>query len=741
MDTGPFFTSGFADKYPALKAISIKLGSSNEAAVCFDTELLRMTMGWSGGFVKLPTGRGGLEGIPEPTGTPVFWTPNLPGWAKRGSFSDPRPKRQDNARKNYRDIPADVPYGSLPKDWAHYKGLFLHGERVILSYSVGQSDVLEMPGFEKIDGIGIFSRTFQIQASDAPMSLLICENPDGTSRIEKNRTTLVSGQGGAGESFIATGFVGAPEGAAWEIRGNGQVVLNLPKLKKATSFQVFISSGAKGDLAKFESFLAASFKIPDLKTLCKGGPKIWGEPISTKGVIGNEEGPYQVDTLTLPETNPWKSWIRPSGFDFFSDGRAALCSVSGDVWIIDGIDGKLDKLTWKRFATGLYQPLGLKIVDDKVYVTGRDQITRLHDLNKDGEADFYENFNNDVFITPRYHEFVLNLETDSKGNFYFTKGGDLGNAVIPHQGTLLKVSRDGSKIDVVGTGLRAPNGLGVGPNDEITTSDNEGNWVPSSRVNLMKPGGFYGHVFTAHTKEPPTDYDKPLFWIPRNHNVDNSSGGQVWVTSDKWGPFKGKMLHLSYGTCSLFQVMTEEVGGQPQAGVVRFPLKFESGVMRGRFNPRDGQLYLCGLSVWQSNAGKEGALHRVRYTGKPVHMPTELHVKPAAIELSFTSPLDPKSATDPENYAIEQWNYKWTSNYGSPDFSVKNPEEKAHDLVEIKSAKLSADKKTVRLEIPALIPVMQMKIKYNITAADGTALKQEVFNTIHNVPSTALSKQ
>ena len=356
METGPFFTSGFAGKFPALKAISIRLGGSN--SVCFDTELLRITMGWSGGFVNIPKGRGGLEGIPEPIGTPAFWTPDLPGWAKAGSFGDPRPKRQDNGRKNYKEIPADVPYGTLPKDWAHYKDLYLHGEQVILSYSVGRSEVLEMPSAENIDGLPVFSRTFQIEASDAPMALLVCQNTNSTSRVEKNSATLVSDSGGASESFIAAGFVGAPEGTTWEIRDQGQMVLNLPKSLKTISFKVLISSGSKGDMAKFHRSLAGRFEIPNLKALCQGGPKLWGEPVSTHGVLGKEDGPYQVDTLTLPEGNQWKSWIRPSGFDFFSDGRAAVCSVSGDVWIISGIDSKLDKLTWKRFATGLYQPLG-----------------------------------------------------------------------------------------------------------------------------------------------------------------------------------------------------------------------------------------------------------------------------------------------------------------------------------------------------------------------------------------------
>jgi len=61
--------------------------------------------------------------------------------------------------------------------------------------------------------------------------------------------------------------------------------------------------------------------------------------------------------------------------------------------------------------------VGLKIIDGQIYVLGRDQITRLHDLNGDGEADFYENFNNASIVTERQDECNLGLETDSDGNF------------------------------------------------------------------------------------------------------------------------------------------------------------------------------------------------------------------------------------------------------------------------------------------------------------------------------------
>jgi len=708
MDLGPSFAGGLqvpGDKgevfRPALKGLSLNLG--NGAAVCFDTERLRLAIGWRGGFLKLPTGREGLEGVASPVGDVAFKSDVLPGWADAsGSFKEPKPPVKDG-----REL---VSFGPLPKDWAKWRGHYVNGKQVILSYTVGKAGVLELPGYDA--GIGAFTRTFHFEGAAPAQKLLLA-----TGETKLKATCSLAG------SKIET----SPEG--W-------LVLNLPALQAGTTFAVALSpSGTEAKPA-----------TANLAALTKGGVAQWNPVIETAGVLGKNDGAYTVDTLTLPDgkANPWNSWIRTSGFDFFADAtKAAICSVSGDVWLVSGIDDKLDKLKWKRFATGLFQPLGLKIVDEKVYVLGRDQITRLHDLNGDGEADFYENFNNDIAISSHYHEFNLGLETDRAGNFYFNKGGNLGPFKHQHHGVVAKVSKDGSKLEAWANGLRAPNGIGMGPNDEVTSSDNEGNWVPSSRVNLMKAGGFYGHAHTAHTTTPPTDYDKPLFWLP--HQVDNSSGGQVWVTSDKWGPFRGDMLHMSYGSCSLFKVLKEEVGGQVQGGAVRFPLNFESGIMRARFSPRDGQLYATGLRVWQSSGAKTGAFHRVRYTGKPVAMPKELHVQPNGIEITFTSALDAKSAADDGNWAIDQWNYKWTSGYGSQMYSVAEPDKVignnkianskfgGEDLV-VKKATVRPDGKTVFLEVEGGVkPVMQMRIRMNINAADGTPINQTIYNTVNKV--------
>ena len=430
-----------------------------------------------------------------------------------------------------------------------------------------------------------------------------------------------------------------------------------------------------------------------------------------------------------------------AGVDFLSDGRAAVCTMSGDVWIVSGIDEKLEKISWKRFATGLFEPLGLRIVKDKIYVLGRDRITRLHDLDNDGEADFYENFNSGWDVFPTYHAFNMDLQSDSQGNFYFMTCGNMVDPDLSMHGTMLKISADGKYCQVFCGGMRAANGMGIGPQDEITAADNQGHWTPSCRINWCKHDGFYGYGgdprytnFTSHplARPAPSYYDPPLCWLPMT--ADNSSGGQVWVTSDKWGPLRGKMLHTSYGKCTLFEVMPEVVGGIPQGGVVQFPLKFESGIMRARFNPLDGQLYVAGMKGWQTSATRDGCLQRVRYTGKPLQMPTELHVKRNGLEITFTSALDPASANDAENFGIVQYNYLWSKEYGSADWKVSNPKEKGRDTVEIKSTKLLADGKTIFLEIPNLQPVMQMEIKFNLKAADGTTIKQEIDSTINKVP-------
>jgi hypothetical protein len=296
---------------------------------------------------------------------------------------------------------------------------------------------------------------------------------------------------------------------------------------------------------------------------------------------------------------------------------------------------------------------------------------------------------------------------------------------------LLKVSQDGSRLEVVAQGFRHPYGMGMGPRDELTVADNEGNWVPSSKIDLIRPGGFYGFLGGQARAPEGLQPDAPLCYIPKV--ADNSSGGQVWVTSDRWGGFHfGEMLHLSWGRCTLHAVLRDRVGEVWQAATVQFPgITFLSGPGEGRFHPVDGQLYVVGLTGWQTGASADGSFQRVRYTGRPVSMPEAFHVHADGLRIQFTVPVDPASAGNVARYRIEQWRYRWSGVYGSFHYSVERPGQIGHDSLAVSSARLLADGRTIFLEVPGLGPVDQIQVHADLTAADGRPMRFDLYGTIH----------
>jgi hypothetical protein len=738
-----------------LKGLTVKFGTNG--AACFDTAELRWAGAWTGGWLKLMgtpfdgTHRPPERSRPAVVGTPIFGSSHGPGWAREGDWRDPRTE----------------PYVPLPHDWARWGGLQRVGDRTVLRYTVGTTAVNELPGLITREGTTAFARTLVVGAHRQPLSLLVTE-----LRLELRREQASVGVPPETDNRVmpfgplTAGADHLPAGARWAILAGSRLVLQLPPASEPTALRLFVAHSAPAALRRL---VEAETTSPSAQEISVGGrkwtdaevvgelaglkspgrprldfPATWPEPLVTSARLGDTGAAYEVDSVALPDENPGHAWMRPSGFDFFSDGtRAAVCTWSGDVWIVSGLDGPLAKPTWRRFATGLFQPQGLKIVKDQVYVLGRDQITRLQDRNGDGEADFYECFNNDVSVTPNFHEFALDLHADAAGRFYFTKGGpllgtDYWDPIGAHNGCVLQVSADGQKLERYATGLRAPNGSGVGPHGEVTCSDNEGIWTPVCRLNWVKPGGFYGAMGLDHRDTRPTAYDPPLCWLP--FAIDNSAGGQVWA-GEKFGPLGGELIHLSYGKCRAFHVLRQEVGGVMQGGVVPLPWRFDSSAMRGRVNPRDGSLWVAGLKGWQTTAARDGALHRIRYTGKPFPTLAGFAVKPDAFELAFNMPLDRATVTDGQNWNVQQWDYRWSEHYGSDLYSVAEPGrltgkkgELKGDHVTVSSVELTDGGRGVRLKVAGVRKAMQLMVRATLKTADGSELPVEYYGTINKVP-------
>ena len=666
------------------KALAINAGG--DVAVCYDTVSGNLRAAWKGGFLHFDEARYGLINKPRFAGTVQFL----------------------------------APHGSRWNEPVKYRGLEVRGDHVIVRWRVGETDVDESPSAASVADLPVVMRTWEVGPSSRALRLEILDATNRGSIVETIEGVSIA-RVDSGENTTAAIALGA----ATVCPNDQNVAVDFSPADVPRLAAIWIWTGPKARLSEFAKFVQSvgkSEKPSSVKTLAMPPPmpnNHW-TPLTTVGELGKGSQPWLIDTLTAPYDNPWKALLFFSGIDFLPSGEVVACTIHGDVWLISGIDEKLGHLTWRRFATGLFQPLGLRVVDGRIHLLGRDRITVLRDHDANGEADEYENFSDLIQTSAGGHDYVTSLETDPSGNFYY----------VDPRG-VHRISSDGKNHETIATGWRNPNGMSVGPDGTITVAPQEGNWTPASRIDVVRAGGYYGYGGPRVAPERPLGYDLPLCWIPRA--IDNSTGSQVWVASDRWGIPRGELLNLSFGRCSVQWVLRETVQGQPQGGVVALPGRFLSGVMRGVFSPIDGQLYVAGAQGWQTAATRDGCLQRMRYTGRKISLPTRLATRTNGLQITFAVPLAEAPAEDVGSYHIEQWNYQYAQQYGSKEFSVAQPGVPGRDPVEIRSARLLEDRCTVFLEIPQIRPVMQMRVEWNLNAADGAVLRGELFNTIHHL--------
>lgn len=757
-DFGPALASQLGRDIPSV--LSVRLGG--EQTISYNLHSMDQAGVWRGGFLDLKQTqhfRERGEGVALPGGELI---PGLQTWRW--------------AHANKLDYPTGklLPRGPMPAKWMEYRGHYLHDDSVVLSYTINGTEILESPS--KAGGFGAIVHTLQIGPVKKPLQLAVAQLPSGsnkngflspdaaTAQLDATASSpadrivvLEINKNGQLGQFAAAAIHGQAQGLTWSIDDKNRAVLTIPAGNEPRRFQVVRYSGNSEaellSLAGYVRLLKLKNTMPDLAKRLAGGKPRWPSMATTKGALGQADAAYTLDTLTLPRDSPGNVWFRTTALAFFPDGRMVVSTHGGDIWIVSGIDAGLANLQWRRFAAGLYEPFGLQVADNKVYVTCKDRLTRLHDVNNDGEADFYESFSADTDVSTFFHAYNFDLQHDTKGNFYYVKAGQYTSHALP--GAVIKVSANGKKRTVHSTGFRTPNGMGILPNNRLTVSDNQGSWMPASKVSLLKPGGFYGYVQThAHGKRfwapdggridhkkvvPPKTFDQPIIWMPQH--FDNSSGGQLWVDDQRWGPLSGRLLHTSFGKGWLYYMMLQEVDGHDQAAIVKLKIDALTGIHRARVNPSDGQVYAVGLNGWNGNGRRglsQGHVHRFRYTGKHSNLLLNTTVLNFGIELKFNFKLDPTTATDPANYRLLQWNYKWSHGYGSKQYAPKTGEV-GQELVTIQAVQLADNGESVFLKIPDIAPVNQMEFNLTLKAADGSDFNEQVYLTINKVPGKELA--
>ena len=318
----------------------------------------------------------------------------------------------------------------------------------------------------------------------------------------------------------------------------------------------------------------------------------WKQVVPLPLGVVRSDSVLNLEEIPLPLENPYGRAVRPADVSFFANGRAALVTYDGDVWLCDGLQPGSREVVWRRFTSGLHEPLSIRIRDGEIFVFDRSGLWRLLDRDMNGEADYHELFCSRIHQSAETREFPLSLELQSDGSFLVSKPGQMGIF-----SAILRISPDGRDVNLIASGFRQPY-LGYDPvTGQIAASDQQGNWVPSSPVHFIKPGGFYGFRRSETLDDLPVT--PPLTWIP--HAECGSATSVVWMRNAKMGPLNDKPILLCYHPPRLMQVHTDIDEEATQGGVTPLDLSIGSRPMlKAAIHPSDGLLYLTAFQ----NLGK-----------------------------------------------------------------------------------------------------------------------------------------
>jgi len=308
-----------------LKGLAVRLGDDGKKGIAYDLDLCRPIGAWSGRFTTEMNlmSRGDY---PTAVGETIFVTTDVAGFAPGADAAALSPRKG---------------FGPLPQGQARFKGFHNAGRSVVVRWEVGGVAVDETAEVVTANEVQFVVRTLEIAPSDKGLTVLLGKGSD-SARI----VTL---------------------GAAKVESLDGNAVARIAGAKDVTVVRIaYLPAGVP---------LPQSFDADLPSKLLKSSKTLWPETVETVGKLSDKQGEaYVVDDVKLPVANPWKAQMFTSAFDFLPDGRAVISTFHGDVFVVSGIDDKLAKVTWRRFAAGLYHPLGLKVVNGEIYVTCRDDI-------------------------------------------------------------------------------------------------------------------------------------------------------------------------------------------------------------------------------------------------------------------------------------------------------------------------------------------------------------------------------
>jgi mono/diheme cytochrome c family protein len=723
---------GFAKENLVPRAIILKLGKDHYA--CWDPDLLRVAAFWKGGFVEMggmaansyhPENAKkkvsqGMGSLPKIIGEPIFTNGMYPGWStgKDINLNDPRMRAPN---------PKETGLGGLPLSHGRWNGIYRTGKNVVLSYTVGDMPIQESIECDNREFTSGLVRSFRFfKKAKKTLSLIACEVPGAYShKVDSKTNTALLYDNKRKDTVTAVGVFSPREKINLRVHENRHILLNIPKGTVPTMLKVVTWRGRTEQLPAFYKMLRTGVHSTNVKL---GGMPLWFEVEQTFISEPKEKAAYIIEDIPLPLPNRWKRNIRPAAITKLAKGIFATVTFDGDVWLIYGLMDDNRKLTWKRYAAGLHEPLSIEVVDGKIHVFTRNGIIRLHDFNNDKEADFYENFCNLFGQTAETREFASSFAKHPEGGFILTKGGQQTASHGRHNNHLLRVSADGKHVSKIAYGLRQ-GFANTHPDDgRIYATDQQGHYIPSTPVHLIAPKSFLGFKEPDHDGKFPS-VREPLCWVP--HKTAPSGTHMVWTAQKGFGPLNDRLLLVDYHNPGLLQVFQDLSGKQPQGGVHRLPFDMKSPSLKACVDPDSGDLYLAGLQVFGSKAREIAGISRIRHTSQPSFLPTDARINDKGLLLTFNQPLD-LTGTTREHIKVQRWNYKRTKKYGSGHYLLDG--KPGQESLPLANVFLSNDARRLFIAVPEMKPVHQIEVAFKLQAQNKMKIDDKVWLTAHHLP-------
>ncbi|MDA7916536.1 hypothetical protein N9B94_04805 [Verrucomicrobia bacterium] len=464
------------------------------------------------------------------------------------------------------------------------------------------------------------------------------------------------------------------------------------------------------------------------------------------GTAGREEAFYRIVELPIPESVN----IEAGSFEALPDGRLAIGTRRGDVFLVEGAYEKNPRPTYELFAAGLDEVLGLAYKNGAFYVTQQTEVTRITDTDGDGRADRFETLS-DVWGFNNYHEFAVGSDFDEEGNLWVALCLSKSyHSTEKFRGWALKITPDGKMIPQC-SGIRSPLGIGMNADGVMIYAESQGPWNGSCSLKHLKPGGFMGHPvsFNWYPEAPnmgpaPVVPNSPsrleierkrvkelvpyAVVFPYKKMGRSISGFTLDRSGGKFGPFENQIFIGDYTLSIVMRATMEEVNGVWQGACYPFREGLSTGILNLQFTP-NGQLIAGGTNRgWPVRGARNNVLERLDWTGKTPFEILEIKARPDGFVLGFTKPVDPAVASEPSSYKLETYTHFYRQAYGSPEVDQTTPK--------VLQAEVAEDRLSVRLIVEGLVQghVHEFDVGTLVSLEGEAILHRNAYYTLNEIP-------